>query len=606
MNFLEAAYRRILYYGRYSVTGRFFGAVGRGFDRMVAHSLFFSALGAETSYDCAEKSCFGRGLKKAWGIFPAFGERGERLKANSVLAAYANNLVADWRGLPAAWLGSLLFALSILAYTAVGLPGLAALILTGALLMAIPCSLGRLLSTSKLLGLFCDLKETGGASGRGLYWVPFLFGMAASVIAAFVGVYPGLLFLAVVVGGCLLLFFPQAGLVLLLFAAPFLPTMVLAGLVILIFLSYLAGQLTGSDREFHLDNAGVLIACFGLLLLFFGVTSYVPLASTKVALLECCFLLAYFLILWLVDSRATVKGMVFLFCLAAFICGLYGLYQYLSGDVNTTWTDTDLFSSLQMRIYSTFENPNVYGEFLLLSLPCAAVMTYIAKKPLMKLFYGGTALLLLVNLALTYSRGCYLALIFIFFLAVCWGARQLLIFVPFLLAAMPFVLPDSILSRFASIVNFTDHSTSYRMNIWLGTLNMLEVYWFVGIGLGQDAFSLIYSRYQLSQVFAPHAHNLYLQVTSEMGIGGLILLLAVLIAFFATGYMAHRKVKSSKTSWFIVAMMAGVGGFLAEGVFDNVWYNYRVFLIFFMVLGLVGAVSRLVLKEGDAVFDRES
>ena len=118
-------------------------------------------------------------------------------------------------------------------------------------------------------------------------------------------------------------------------------------------------------------------------------------------------------------------------------------------------------------------------------------------------------MLLLVNLALTYSRGCYLALIFIFFLVVCWGARQLLVFVPFVIAAMPFVMPESIINRFASILNFADSSTSYRMSIWLGTLNMLENFLFLGIGLGQEAFTSIYTQYQMNQIFAPHAHNLF-------------------------------------------------------------------------------------------------
>lgn len=605
MNFPQTAYQKLLYYGRYSFTGRFFGAVGRGFDRMVAHSLFFSALGDVNNYDCAENSLFGRGFHKVWSLFPAIGVKGEALKERSVIAAYTGAVFKDWSSLPASYLGSLFLGLSILGYTGFGLYAFLALALMGLLFMALPCSLGSLISHSWLIGLFGDVKKEGAVTGRGLYWVPFLFAMIADMIGVFFGFYVGILFVVMVLGGLMLLYHPQIGLLLVLVAAPFLPTMVLAGLMGVTFLCYLLGQMLGAKREFRLDNTGALIAAFALCLLLYGVTSFTPLKSTQIALLQCCFILGYFLMLWLVDKRKTVNAMVLLCCVAAFFCGLVGLYQYLSGDVNTTWTDTELFSTLQLRVYSTFENPNVYGEYLLLMLPMAAVMTYIAKKPLMKLFYGGTALLLLVNLALTYSRGCYLALIFIFFLVICWGARQLLIFVPFFLAAMPFVLPDSILNRFTSIVNFSDHSTSYRMSIWLGTLNMLEVYWFLGIGLGQDAFTMVYSRYQLSQIFAPHAHNLYLQVTTEMGIGGLILLFSFLLAFFAVGYMAHRKVKGTKTSWFLLTMMAAVGGYLAEGVFDNVWYNYRVFLIFVLILGIVGAVSRLVLKEGNAVFDKE-
>ncbi len=605
MNFPEAAYQKLLYYGRHSVTGRFFGAVGRGFDRMVAHSLFFSALGNEKGYDCGEKSLFGQGIHRLWSLFPAIGVKGQVLKEHSLLAEYTGAVFGDWRHLPVAYLGSFFLGLATLAYTGGGPYAFLAVALLGLLLLAAPCSLMTLLGHSRLIGLFCEVKKDAVITGRGLYWVPFLFAMIASMIGVFFGFPCGALFVAALLGGLILLYFPVTGLLLILFAAPFLPTMVLAGLMVVTFLCYLVGQMLGAERAFHLDNTGAFLAAFAICLLFYGVTSFTPLKSTQIAFLECCFILGYFLMLWLAEKKQTLQVMVFLCCAAAFFCGLVGLYQYLSGSVNTTWTDTELFTTLQLRVYSTFENPNVYGEYLLLMLPMAAVMAYVAKKPLMKLFYGGTALLLLVNLALTYSRGCYLALIFIFFLVICWGVRQLLIFVPFILAAMPFLLPDSILDRFASIVNFSDHSTSYRMNIWLGTLSMLEVYWFLGIGLGQDAFTLIYSRYQLSQVFAPHAHNLYLQVTAEMGIGGLILLLSFLLAFFAVAYMAHRKVKGTKTSWFLLTMMAAVGGYLAEGVFDNVWYNYRVFLIFFLILGLVSAVSRLVLKEGNAVFDKE-
>ena len=61
--------------------------------------------------------------------------------------------------------------------------------------------------------------------------------------------------------------------------------------------------------------------------------------------------------------------------------------------------------------------------------------------------------------------------------------------------------------------------------------------------------------------------------------------------------------KGTKTAWFLLVMMAAMGGYLLEGMFDNVWYNYRVFLIFFMFMGLTAAVSRMVLKEGRCIFD---
>ena len=112
-------------------------------------------------------------------------------------------------------------------------------------------------------------------------------------------------------------------------------------------------------------------------------------------------------------------------------------------------------------------------------------MCYIAKRPLMKIFYGGTTLLLLLNLGLTYSRGCYLAIMVAVFIFVWFGARQLMILCIPALLALPFVMPASIVSRFASIINFADNSTSYRLSIWQGTVGMLEHYWMLGIGFGR-------------------------------------------------------------------------------------------------------------------------
>lgn len=605
MNFPQSVYERILYYGRESVTGRFFGRCGRGFDRMVANSAIFSALGREGNYDHWEFSRFGALLRKLWGIFPALGKRGVSLKENSAIASYVIATIGNWEQLPLAWIGSLVTALSIMAYGVLGILGLAAFLIPGLLLMAAPATLGGLLANSRLIALFCDAEFEAVPARRGLYYVPFLFGMAVSVLSLFGGTLVGVLCFGAVIGGAVLLCYPQVGLWLLILGAPFLPTMVLAAVAVATVFCYFIAQIGGAERPYRMDNTGLFLAGFCLLLLFFGLTSYTPLKSTEIAVLECAFLFSYYLVLWLLDGEKHLSFAVFLFLLGAFGAGLIGLYQYLSGDVNTTWTDTSLFEELQLRVYSTFENPNVYGEYLLLTLPCAAVMCYVAKKPLLKLFYGGTALLLLINLALTYSRGCYLALIFICFLVVCWGMRQLLIFVPFALAAMPFVMPDSIIARFSSITNFSDTSTSYRLNIWFGTMNMLENFIFLGIGLGQEAFTTLYPRYQLNQIFAPHAHNLFLQVTTEMGLGGLILLLAVLLSFFVVGYTAHRKVKGSAASWFILVMMAAVGGYLFEGLFDNVWYNYRVFLIFFLVLGIVTAVCRLVHKEGMSPWQKQ-
>lgn len=188
-------------------------------------------------------------------------------------------------------------------------------------------------------------------------------------------------------------------------------------------------------------------------------------------------------------------------------------------------------------------------------------------------------------------------------MAIWFGERRLVALGFVGLFALPFVLPQSIIQRFASITNFSDSSTSYRINIWQGTIRMLMDYWPFGVGLGQQAYNTVYPLYGLNAIYAPHAHSLYLQVLSEMGIAGFVLLAGFCLAFLSACYVAYHKAKGSKTMWFVIAMMAGVIAFLFEGIFEYIWYNYRVFLLFFITMGITSALCRRVIREGELTFD---
>jgi O-antigen ligase len=420
------------------------------------------------------------------------------------------------------------------------------------------------------------------------------------VLWAVLGVLKG----TAVFGGVLFLFFfiwrPQLGIYSAVALAPFIPTMALAGLLLLTGGCFFLQLLFGREYHFKLDQTGFALLLFSALLLFYGATSYTPVKSLQIALLEVLFIGSYFLITSLMQKKEAVRRMIFIYCTSGLFTGFVGLYQFLSGKVDVTWTDTALFEEIGLRVYSTFENPNVYGEYLLLVLPIAMVMTALAKGLWGKVYYGAVSVVLLVNLGLTYSRGCYLALLFSAFLFVVFVAKPLLLLAIPALGALPFVLPSSIIARFASITNFTDTSTSYRLNIWQGTVRMLTDFWYLGIGLGQEAFNRVYPKYALNSIVAPHSHNLYLQVFLEMGIGGLISLFFVLACFANTCIRGIKKAKWGERL-LIVAMLAGVGGFLLQGAFDYVWYNYRVFLLFFMTIG-IGCAACATVERGESLF----
>ena len=601
---IQKIWNQIAYYGSFSVSGKAISAFARWVRRLLDHSFIASTLADEKIFYAADKSLFGRLLQKIWSIFPWFGKKFGGLAANSSFVASIGHWCRHWEEIPLAAIGSFLAAFSLGLFFRLNTVIGGAVLIFGLILMLIPATLGNALSNSGILRFLTGHTFETKAEGRiGIYLWPCIFGLLLAAATYLWGWLPAAAILALAVGGAVLMTEPAVGLCLCVFLTPFLPTMAMAGLIGVIILCYGLRLMGGVEYRFRIDTAALLFIAFGVILIFFAVTGFAPSSSIRIAMLECLFIAAYPLMILLMDSKEKIHAMVFLFCLGAFFAGLVGLYQYLSGAVDTTWTDTTLFEDLQLRVYSTFDNPNVYGEYLLMAIPMAGVMCYIAKRPLMKIFYGGTTLLLLLNLGLTYSRGCYLAIMVAVFIFVWFGARQLMILCIPALLALPFVMPASIVSRFASIINFADNSTSYRLSIWQGTVSMLEHYWMLGIGLGESAFNTVYPLYAHDSTFAQHAHSLYLQTLSETGIGGFVLLICALFAFLSIAYVAQRKVRGTKTMWFIIAMMAGITAFLFQGIFDYVWYNYRVFLLFFITMGITGAVSYLVMKEGKAVFD---
>ena len=61
------------------------------------------------------------------------------------------------------------------------------------------------------------------------------------------------------------------------------------------------------------------------------------------------------------------------------------------------------------------------------------------------------------------------------------------------------------------------------------------------------------------------------------------------------GYLSDKKGMYGIIS---ASVIAGLLGFLLQGMFDYVWYNYRVFLFYFIVIG-VSVVVCMIDKESE-------
>lgn len=385
------------------------------------------------------------------------------------------------------------------------------------------------------------------------------------------------------------LYAPVTGVFFAIFAAPFVPTMALALLCLLTMASLFVKSITTPYFKWKFDGMGMGLLGLIVLFLISSLTSFAPVKSIQVWIMYLVFMSFYFVIINTIKTKKQLYALLKLFVIAGAFVALYGVMQYVFGwTTSNAWIDETMFQNDTMRVYSTLENPNVLGEYLLLVLPVSAVFLCQYKvRELPKWVYGLITVLLFVCLILTQSRGCWLgfmlsAVVFVTFTNGRWWGLA-----PVVLAILPFVIPQTIVERLLSIGNMNDSSTSYRVFIWFGTLAMLKDFWIGGIGMGEVAFNSVYPFYSYNAVIAPHSHNLYLQLITESGVCALILFLAVIIVFVRKMTLAYRSdEKRSFTSMMATAIIAGVLGFLLQGMFDYTFYNYRVMAMFFMLLAL--------------------
>lgn len=429
-----------------------------------------------------------------------------------------------------------------------------------------------------------------------------VFGILTGVIAAKFSIIYAILFVLGLWFFFMVLYKVEFGVFVTLFLAPIIPTMLVVGLTLLCLFSLIIKALTTRRFEFRTDGMGFMVVLLLLIYLMAAVTSFAPLKSITIWAVYFAFMTFYFVVINTVKTAKQLKVILTVFCLSGFLVCLYGILQYVFGwNVTQAWIDEEMFEDIKMRVYSTLENPNVLGEYILLVIPVCIALMWKKKSFLAKLVFAGMAAVMGVTLILTFSRGCWLGLMFAAAVFVTFAAGKLWGLAIPVLPVIPMVLPESIINRFTSIGDMGDSSTSYRVFIWMGTLLMLKDFWLSGIGPGTEAFTQVYPFYSYSSVVAPHSHNLFLQVLVESGILGILTFLTLIILFVKQLCVGHQAFGKGHTlSVVLVGIGAGVLGFLVQGMFDNCFYNYRVFMIFWSVLAL-GSAAALIAKNEAAL-----
>ena len=372
------------------------------------------------------------------------------------------------------------------------------------------------------------------------------------------------------------------------------PSLVVAGLAAVGALSLLLSLVRDRERQLAWSPANRYIILYAAVYMAGTLFSVNLSDSLESGVLSVAFILFSVVLCNAVINRKQLDALIVLMVLAGTAVSFYGILQYIFrwGYQSAAWVDSDMFSSIQFRVASTLQNPNMLGQYLILLIPLGGAELLTARSWGRRIFYLCCCGVMCMCMLLTFSRGAWLGLLFagaVFFVLL---NPRLLLLVPFILAGMYFVLPATVIERFSSIGNLTDASTSYRVYIWMGTLSMLKDYWLCGIGPGTEAFNRVYPAYSYNSIVAPHSHNLFLQIVCDAGIAALLIFIIVLFVYFRTMCAALSREERWTSRVFQIAFTSGVLGFLVQAMTDYSFYNYRVMFLFWSYLALGGLCAR--------------
>ncbi len=205
-----------------------------------------------------------------------------------------------------------------------------------------------------------------------------------------------------------------------------------------------------------------------------------------------------------------------------------------------------LYQKFSLLVSDTV-HPNVLAGSLILLLPIPLASLLFAWGKMggaEKIIYCEAVLVMSGVLALTQSRGAWIALGAVLLTFILLGLRRgWVIFLGIVILALvtihqrgaPWILETVFSSR-------TISGWDGRREIWSRAIYMIQDFPFTGIGMGSfgDVADVLYPFLSYSPGAILHAHNLFLQIAVDLGIPGLIAWLAIFLVVFILCWKLFR------------------------------------------------------------------
>ncbi|MBU3192233.1 O-antigen ligase family protein, partial [Clostridium bowmanii] len=237
------------------------------------------------------------------------------------------------------------------------------------------------------------------------------------------------------------------------------------------------------------------------------------------------------------------------------------------------------------RIYSTFGNPNVAGNWFAIMILLGLYFCSTTYKTT-KLFYQISTFFFVIALYLTGSRGAFMGLLFglFIFYFVKGNKKNMWPFITiFIITAVVTFMPSQILENVIDH-NF-DGSFTSRLGIWNGCLKMIKLRPITGWGLMgiTDHGAYFMKGYYYATLY--HGHNIWITIMTSLGIVGLFIYIYMKINLFRNLRILYAQ------NCRLVPMLAGIQAvIIGHGLVDFTMIAPQTGLLFITSSAIISAI----------------
>jgi len=320
-----------------------------------------------------------------------------------------------------------------------------------------------------------------------------------------------------------------------------------------------------------------------------------PILSTTKVIKMCMLYIFFYLIVNSISEKKYLVGLIYAITASVTILSVYfiidtlRLSSYLMMDmlVRTRMWERHLFSALHL---------NLVGTILAVSIPLCLFGLFDKKTFWGKLIFICALLIQAGALALTYSRGNWIALAII--LLVLFVARYRIrgAIVSAALAALPFVVmlvffpKINLGSRIVSIIDSTEGSYLSRLEHIKVGYSLVKLKPIKGVGIGN--FQIAAKKY-LGAGVTEIVHNLFLQCAVDAGIFCAFIMLFLIIKYLIDSIKIFKGILNDHTLKDLALLsILGFGSLILSGQFGDIFTRYSK-EYFALLLALPYAIKRI-------------